>query len=138
MPTHFAVACAVIEREGRVLAARRSAGQSLAGKWEFPGGKLEPGETAAAALAREIREELALDVRVGAPLPPRDHDYGTFAITLVPFLCTLATDAEAHPREHDAVRWCTPVELTALEWAPADLPVLADYLARPASTVSSS
>ena len=131
MPTapHFTVVCALIERGGRVLAAQRPAGKSQALLWEFPGGKIEPGEAPEAALVREIREELHVDLVVGARLPDTFHDYGKFAITLVPFVASLRDGAEPHAAEHAALRWCTPAELRALDWAPADVPIVEHYLA---------
>lgn len=122
------MACALIERDGRVLVAQRPPGKSLALKWEFPGGKLEPGESAAAALVREIREELHLDIAVGEALPETTHDYGAFSITLVPFRASAAPGAEPHAAEHVALRWCGRDELRGLDWAAADVPVLMNYL----------
>ena len=83
------VACAIIEKDGRVLAAQRSETMSLPLKWEFPGGKIEPGESAAACLVREIAEELAVGIVIGAALPPSNWRYPDFAITLHPFVCAL-------------------------------------------------
>jgi 8-oxo-dGTP diphosphatase len=123
------VACALIEREDRVLVAQRPHGKSHAGKWEFPGGKIEPGESGPQALQREIREELGIEIEVGAALPRVVHDYGTFTIALVPFVCRAAA-GEPHPHEHAAVLWCRPTEIAALDLADADRPVLAHYLAR--------
>lgn len=123
------VTCGLIERDGRVLVAQRPPGKALAGKWEFPGGKVEPGEAADACLARELREELGVDVRVGEALPPTLHRYAAGAIRLLPFRCALVA-GEPHPHEHSALRWCTPEEIAALDLAAADLPVLADYRAR--------
>jgi 8-oxo-dGTP diphosphatase len=123
------VACALIERDGRVLVAQRPPGKAHALKWEFPGGKLEPGEDAAAALAREIREELGVEIAVGAALPAAVHDYGAFSIRLHPFVCALRA-GEPHPHEHAAVRWCLPHEIAALDLAAADRPVLPSYLER--------
>jgi 8-oxo-dGTP diphosphatase len=123
------VACALIERDGRVLVAQRPPGKAHALKWEFPGGKLEPGEDAAAALAREIREELGVEIEVGEALPASAHDYGAFAIRLIPFRCTLRA-GEPHPHEHAAVRWCLPEEIGTLDLAAADVPVLRSYLHR--------
>jgi 8-oxo-dGTP diphosphatase len=124
----IAVACALIERDGRLLVAQRPPGKALALKWEFPGGKIERGETAAAALVRELREELGLEVEVGRELASVTHDYGDVFITLVPFRCT-PTGAEPHPREHVEARWCTPDEIDALDLADADRPVLAAWRA---------
>jgi 8-oxo-dGTP diphosphatase len=121
------VACALIERDGRVLVARRPPGKALALKWEFPGGKIEARETGAAALRREIREELGVEIETGRALPAITHDYGAFAITLVPFVCRLVA-GEPHPHEHVEVRWCAPEEVAALDLAQADRPVLDFYL----------
>jgi 8-oxo-dGTP diphosphatase len=126
---HFVVVCALIERGGLVLAAQRPAGKSQARLWEFPGGKIEPDETPAAALAREIREELQVEITVGARLPDAVYDYGKFAITLVPFRASLRDGVEPHAAEHEALRWCAPEELRALDWAPADVPIVEHYLA---------
>ena len=118
-------------REGRGLGVRRAPGQKLEGKWEFPGGKLEPGEAAEAALVREIREELHLGIVLGARLRDAVHDYGKFAITLTPFLAvSCEAGAEPHAAEHVALRWCAPAELRALDWAPADVPIVEEYLLR--------
>ncbi|MFT3830213.1 MAG: (deoxy)nucleoside triphosphate pyrophosphohydrolase [Opitutaceae bacterium] len=128
---HFHVVCALIERAGRVLAARRPEGKAQALLWEFPGGKLETGEAAEAALVREIREELCVEIVLGERLRDAMHDYGKFLITLTPFLAALRDGgAEPHAVEHAALRWCTPAELRLLEWAPADVPIVAEYLAR--------
>ena len=121
------VVCGLIEDgAGRVLACRRAAGQALAGLWEFPGGKLEPGEDAAAALVRELREELGVVVESGEALAPVEHDYGGFVIRLIPLRCRVVS-GEPHPHEHDAIRWVGPHETGALEWAAADLPVVAEW-----------
>jgi len=118
----------MIERGGRVLAARRSLAKSQGGKWEFPGGKLHDGESPRDALVREIREELRIEIRVGEELPSSTHDYGEFAITLIPFRCEIAS-CEPDPVEHEALAWCRPEDLAALDWAAADVPVVASYLA---------
>ena len=129
-PPHFHVVCALLERGGRVLAAQRPAGKSQGLLWEFPGGKLEPGEAPEAALLREIREELHVDIALGERLPDAHHDYGTFVITLTPFRATLRDPAAApQAAEHAALRWCVPAELRTLAWAPADVPIVAAYLA---------
>lgn len=124
------VTCGLIERDGRLLVAQRPPGKALAGKWEFPGGKVEPGEAPADCLARELREELGVEVRVGAALPASVHRYspGVRAIRLLPFRCAIAA-GEPHAHEHSALRWCTVDEIAALDLATADLPVLASYRA---------
>src|SRR5262245_38094491 len=123
------VVCAVIENDvGQVLVAQRPAHKQLPLKWEFAGGKVEPGEDPAAALIREIREELGCDIVVGRALPRFVHDYGTFVIEMIPFVCRLAPGSPLpHPHEHIAVRWVAPAELGQVDLAAADLPVVASY-----------
>lgn len=96
----------------------------------WDGCEIEPGEAPEAALARELREELHVEIEVGERLPDACHDYGKFAITLVPFVASLLDGAEPHAAEHAALRWCAPAELRALDWAPADVPIVEHYLAR--------
>ena len=128
---HLHVVCALIERDGRVLVAQRPAEKAQGLLWEFPGGKLEAGESAEAALVREIREELCVEIALGERLADAGHDYGKFAITLMPFRATLReAGAEPHATEHVALRWCAPEELRGLSWAPADVPIVEEYLAQ--------
>lgn len=124
------VVCAVIENTaGQVLVAQRPAHKHLGLKWEFAGGKVEPGETPAAALVREIREELGCTIEIIRSLPAFQHDYETVTIAMIPFVCRLAPgSSEPHPHEHLAVRWVAPAELSSLDLAAADLPVVAHYL----------
>jgi 8-oxo-dGTP diphosphatase len=123
------VVCALIEREGRVLLARRPAHKHLPLKWEFPGGKVEPGEDPAAAIVREIREELGCGIVLTRALPRFTHDYGAVVIEMIPYVCTLAAGSPApHPHEHVALVWARPEELRDHDLAPADLPVIRDYL----------
>lgn len=120
------VVCAVIrDAGGRVLAAQRPAGKAQAGCWEFPGGKIEPGESAEAALIREIREELGCTLAVGAPLTAVDHPYPGGVIRLRPFVAEI-TSGQPEAHEHSALRWVNRTEAVALDWAPADLPILAE------------
>lgn len=118
-------------RAGRCLVAERGPGMRLAGKWEFPGGKIEPGERAEHALARELREELGLAVRVGDRLGRGFATEGTREIVLDVFAAE-AEDERATPRlrEHARVQWCAAHELDALDWAAADVPVLPAVRAR--------
>lgn len=108
--------------DGRVLAARRSAPPATAGGWEFPGGKVEPGESPTAALIRECREELGVTVRVGELLGSAD-----IAAELVLRVYAAVLEAgEPQPLEdHDELRWLTAAELDDVAWLPADRPVLA-------------
>ncbi len=120
------VVCAVIERAGLILLAQRPAHKLLALKWEFPGGKVEPGELPAAAILREIREELGCEVEIVRALPRFQHDYKTVVIEMIPFVCTLAPGSpEPHPHEHVALAWVKPTDLLAYDLAAADLPVVA-------------
>jgi 8-oxo-dGTP diphosphatase len=127
MSTPITVTCAIIEHEGKVLAARRGAAMSQPLQWEFPGGKVEPGESLPASLAREITEELGVTVAVGERLPVNVHDYGNGkVIRLVPFRCRLLSHTFVL-KEHHEVRWLTPAELPGLDWAPADVPIVESY-----------
>lgn len=118
------VVCGVIEdSEGRLLACLRPMGKHLGGQWEFPGGKVDPGETPGEALVRELCEELDVRVRVGLPLATVVWDYGQRRIRLLPFRCTILSGA---PRavEHDELRWCSLDTSGDLNWAAADIPIL--------------
>lgn len=117
------VVCAVIVQDGLVLAARRGPAMDQPGKWEFPGGKVDPGESEADALVREIREELALDVQPEQRLATVRHRTEGRTIELLPFRCRLA-GGTLRLCEHQEVRWCRPPELWSLDWAPADRPVV--------------
>lgn len=122
-PVH--VVCAVLERDGLVLVAKRPEGKRLAGFWEFPGGKIEPGESAEAALHRELREELGCEVEVLASGPSVLHDYEWGRILLHPFRCRLrqgSPDLVAH--EHSALKWVKRQDLAQIRLAPADIPIL--------------
>lgn len=120
------VVCLVLfDPAGRVLLAQRPPHKHLGGKWEFAGGKVEPGELPEAALVREIKEELGCDIVVQRALPPFTHDYGRTVIEMLPFVCTLAPGSPApHPHEHTALRWVALTDLPTLDLAPADYPVL--------------
>jgi 8-oxo-dGTP diphosphatase len=124
---HVHVACALIERDGLVLAAQRGPGMSLPLKWEFPGGKLEAGESPEECLRRELVEEMGVAVAVGQPLPLHTHAYDTFTVTLYPFLCSLKSELITL-HEHAAIVWLPPGELHTLDWLEADQPVLAGYV----------
>ena len=132
-PLPLPVVAAVIERGGSVLLAQRPGYKQQALKWEFPGGKVEPGETAEAALIREIREELSCEVCVIRPLPRSTHTYDRMTIEMIPFVCQLVPGSpEPQPAEHHAIAWVTPSELTSYDLAAADLPVAAALQGPPA------
>jgi 8-oxo-dGTP diphosphatase len=122
------VVCAVIERGPQVLLARRPPGKHLPLKWEFPGGKVEPGESPAAAIVREIREELGCAVVITRALPRSIHQYERALIEMIPFVCRLAEGSpEPHPHEHTALVWVKAGALLDYDLAAADLPVVENY-----------
>ena len=128
-PPAIPVVCALIERDGLILMAQRPPHKHLGLKWEFPGGKIEPGETAEAALHREIREELDCAIEITHALPRCTHAYEKVTIEMIPFVARLAEgSAEPHPHEHVALRWIKPTELPALDLPAADDPIVAAYL----------
>jgi 8-oxo-dGTP diphosphatase len=96
-------------------------------KWEFPGGKINPGETPEHCLCREIAEELSIKVAVHHALAEKTHAYPEFTITLYPFVCNIISGSITL-REHAAVTWLPREELASLDWAAADRPVLETYL----------
>lgn len=119
-PRVIRVSGAAILRDGKILCARRPEGKNLAGKWEFPGGKLEPGEDHREALAREIREELGCEVEVGDQICTTQNDYEFGVVELVTFWCTLKPGEEPKRIEHAGLRWMDPEDMPSLDWAPAD------------------
>lgn len=114
---------AALLRDGRVLAARRGPGMSLAGLWEFPGGKIEPGETPQQALARELVEELRCEASIGDLIVTTEHEYEFAVVVLTTFFCTLIS-GEPQLTEHADIRWVPLAELGGLDWAPADVPAV--------------
>lgn len=119
------VVCAILVRGDLVMLAQRPPGKKLGGLWEFPGGKVEPGESAEAALHRELQEELGCRMRITQTLAPFVHAYEWGSIELIPFVCELTADSpEPHPHEHTALAWVERGELKSYDLAPADVPVL--------------
>lgn len=118
------VVAGLLFHAGRLLVARRRPGDHLGGCWEFPGGKLEPGETAVEALRRELREELGIDVAVGALFAEVAHDYPDRGVHLQFFCCRLVA-GEPRTLGCDAIAWVTPMELSDFDFPPADLQLLA-------------
>jgi 8-oxo-dGTP diphosphatase len=123
MKKQINVVGAVIIKDGVVLCAQRGPNGSLGGMWEFPGGKIEPGESSRQALEREIIEELECQVKVGEEVTTTRHEYDFGVVTLTTFYCELI---EGFPvlTEHEEVRWLLPSELDSVTWAPADIPAV--------------
>lgn len=119
---------AVIVRKGFVLCALRSLDSSLPNVWEFPGGKVEPGESHEHALAREIEEELGCVVTVGTLITSTMHAYGARTVLLHTYQCEISA-GEPVAHEHAELRWVTLAQLDALDWAAADIPTV-ESLAR--------
>ena len=117
------VVAAIIRQGDRIFAAQRGYGKSKDG-WEFPGGKIEPGETPQQALAREIREELNAEITVGEKLTQVEWDYPDFHLSMGCYWCTLKSGSLTL-REHESARWLGLGELDAVDWLPADRVVVA-------------
>lgn len=122
MKTIKVVAAIIRDANGRILCTQRGYGE-WKDWWEFPGGKLEAGETPEEALMREIREELSTEIRVDEFLCTVDYDYPTFHLTMHCYLCSLLTGA-LHLNEHKAARWLEISELGSVKWLPADVEVV--------------
>ena len=118
------VVAAIIRKGDKIFATQRGYGE-WQDWWEFPGGKMEVGETPEEALVREIREELSAEISVGELLTTVEYDYPAFHLTMHCFLCTLVGDA-LHLNEHEAARWLTKDELDTVKWLPADEEVVDD------------
>ena len=116
------VVAAIIRREERIFATQRGYGD-WKDWWEFPGGKMEAGETPEEALRREIREELSTEISVDELLCTVDYDYPKFHLTMHCFLCSLLSEA-LHLNEHEAARWLSEDELDSVQWLPADQEVI--------------
>ncbi len=119
-------AVALIDADGRVLLTQRPEGKSMAGLWEFPGGKVEPGETPEAALIRELREELAIDTVESclAPFTFASHLYDDFHLLMPLYLCRVWQGVPA-PQEGQALAWVRPVRMRDYPMPPADKPLVA-------------
>lgn len=120
------VVAAVIEHHGMFLACRRRPEKAAGGKWEFPGGKIEPGETNEAAIVREIQEELGTAIDVVSRLRTDDTTVGNNVIRLICLRAQLRGDVPTNSSDHDELRWVSPTDLSALDWAEPDLPAVAE------------
>ncbi len=124
------VVCLVLQNErGEILATRRPIGKPLGGLWEFPGGKIEAGESPEQALRREIREELQIEVGALLPLDPTSHQYDFGQVHLLPFFHS-TTAPTITLSEHLEARWLRVETLGTLSWAPADVPIVGQIQAR--------
>ncbi|MGM9713440.1 MAG: (deoxy)nucleoside triphosphate pyrophosphohydrolase [Prevotella sp.] len=120
---HVNVVAAVIVADGKVMATQRGYGE-WKDWWEFPGGKIESGETPAEALRREIHEELDTDIETGRLLTTVEYDYPTFHLTMHCILCRLPEGARPRLLEHEAARWLAFDNLHSVRWLPADIQVI--------------
>jgi 8-oxo-dGTP diphosphatase len=122
-------ACALVDRDGRVLIARRPAGKSMAGLWEFPGGKIEAGELPEQTVIREMKEELGVDITQAclAPLSFASHAYDDFHLLMPLFVCR-RWNGRVEPREGQDVKWVRPVRLRDYPMPPADEPLVAHLI----------
>lgn len=116
------VVAAIIRKEDKVFATQRGYGE-WKDWWEFPGGKIEQGETPEEALKREICEELSAEINVDELFSTVDYDYPKFHLTMHCYLCTLLTDA-MHLNEHESARWLAKDELDSVKWLPADKSII--------------
>ncbi|MHC8509872.1 MAG: 8-oxo-dGTP diphosphatase MutT [Rhodospirillales bacterium] len=126
LPIVLVAACALIDADGRVLIARRAPGKHMGGLWEFPGGKLEPGETPEAALIRELHEELGVDVTAGclAPLAFASHRYEDFHLLMPLYICRV-WGGQVEAREGQELTWTRANRLNTYDMPPADAPLVA-------------
>ena len=120
---HINVVCAVIVNKGRIFACQRGYGE-WKDWWEFPGGKIESGESPEDALLREIREELSIDLSIDRHLTTVEYDYPDFHLTMHCYLCHLKDDIQPHLLEHEASRWLGKSELEEVKWLLADVEVI--------------
>ena len=123
---HIEVVAAIIRKDNKIFATQRGYGD-FKDWWEFPGGKMEPGETPEEALKREIQEELSTDISVDKFLCTVDYDYPQFHLTMHCYFCSLLSEA-LHLNEHEAAKWLSKDELNSVKWLPADLEVVEKVL----------
>ncbi|MFT9849492.1 (deoxy)nucleoside triphosphate pyrophosphohydrolase [Aneurinibacillus sp. REN35] len=119
------VGAVIVGEKGKILCALRSQDMSLPGMWEFPGGKIEAGETAESALTREITEELGIEIEVGELIADITHEYSNIIVRLLTYYAVMVDkNAVLRPTEHEQLEWVEPGRLKELKWAPADIPTV--------------
>jgi 8-oxo-dGTP diphosphatase len=123
------VACALVDTDGRVLLSQRPEGKALAGLWEFPGGKVDPGETPEHALVRELEEELGIETKIAclAPLTFASHTYETFHLLMPLYVCRRFWGTPM-PREGQKLKWVRPRDMRNYPMPPADEPLIAHLM----------
>jgi len=121
------VTCAIIAHANKILICQRSASMKLPLKWEFPGGKIETGESKEDCLRREINEELNIDITIRKALTMVEHHYADFSLQLYPFVCSLQS-GEVKALEHAQAIWVAIDQLLDYDWADADLPIVSEYI----------
>lgn len=121
------VTAAIIEKDGKIMLARRQEGQHMAGYWEFPGGKIEQGEQAETCLIRELREELSIEVKIEAFVSDTEYQYPEKHVRLI---CYRVSIIKGQPllNAHDKIVWVRPQEVLHYNLAPADIPIIQNYL----------
>lgn len=129
LPVILVAAAALLDADGRVLIAQRPAGKSMAGLWEFPGGKVEAGESPEYALMRELEEELGIETRPTCywPVGCASHQYETFHLLMPLFACRVWKGIVT-PKEHQALKWVVPKQLYNFEMPPADIPLISQLI----------
>ncbi len=131
LPLLVVSAVVLVDKDGRVLMAQRPEGKSMAGLWEFPGGKVDEGETPEFALCRELEEELGIDVRETclSPIAFGSHSYETFHLLMPLYVCRMWNGTPSS-KEGQALRWVLPADMYTLPMPPADVPLIAQLIDR--------
>jgi 8-oxo-dGTP diphosphatase len=130
MPKIIKVTAAILEKDSQIIIAQRKSGDHLSGLWEFPGGKIEPGETPEECLARELKEEFDIDVSIGEFIGSNVHHYDHISIELMAYRAAWLSGSITM-NDHNAYRWVTVDQLSEYDFAPADVPFVEMLCADP-------